>query len=64
MSYTGTEIFKRAISILDELSDTGAVVSSQVSEYQYRAPDLLDLPFCALAITKSTSAWHWNQYGE
>ena len=26
MSYTGTEIFNQAIAILDELSDTGAVV--------------------------------------
>jgi hypothetical protein len=43
MSYTGTEIFDRAIAILDELSDTGAVVDSQIKEYKYRAPYLLDL---------------------
>ena len=43
MSYTGTELFSRAIAILDELSDTGAVVTADVAEYQYRAPYLLDL---------------------
>lgn len=43
MSYTGTEVFNQAISILDELSDTGAIVESQVKEYKYRAPYLLDL---------------------
>ena len=43
MAYTGTEIFDRAIAILDELSDTGTVLDSQVSEYKYRAPYLLDV---------------------
>lgn len=43
MSYTGTEIFNMAVSIIDELSDTGAVVDSQIAEYKYRAPYLLDL---------------------
>ena len=43
MSYTGTEIFDRAIAILDELGDTGTVLDSQVSDYKYRAPGLLDL---------------------
>ena len=43
MAYTGTELFSRAIAILDELSDTGAVVTADVAEYQYRAPYLLDL---------------------
>jgi len=43
MSYTGTEIFNQAIAILDELSETGAIVESQVKEYKYRAPYLLDL---------------------
>jgi len=43
MSYTGTEIFNSAIAILDELSDTGTIVDSQIKEYKYRAPYLLDL---------------------
>ena len=43
MSYTGNEIFAIAISILDELSDTGTIVDSQINEYKYRAPYLLDL---------------------
>jgi hypothetical protein len=43
MSYTGTEVFNQAISILDELSDTGTIVESQIKEYKYRAPYLLDL---------------------
>jgi hypothetical protein len=43
VSYTGTEIFDRAIAVLDELSDTGTVVDSQIKEYKYRAPYLLDL---------------------
>lgn len=43
MSYTGTEIFNQSIAILDELSDTGTIVDSQIKEYKYRAPYLLDL---------------------
>ncbi len=43
MAYTGTEIFNSAIAILDELSDTGTIVDSQIKEYKYRAPYLLDL---------------------
>jgi hypothetical protein len=43
MPYTGTEIFDHAIRIIDELSDTGAVVESQVRDYKYRAPGLLDI---------------------
>lgn len=43
MSYTGTEIFNMSVSIIDELSDTGTVSDSQISEYKYRAPYLLDL---------------------
>lgn len=43
MSYTGTEIFNQAIAIIDELSDTGAIVDSQISEYKNRAPYLLDM---------------------
>ena len=43
MSYTGTEIFNQAIAIIDELSDTGTIVDSQIAEYKYRAPYLLDM---------------------
>lgn len=43
MSYTANEIFEQAIIIIDELSDTGAVIDSQVNEYKYRAPRLLDM---------------------
>ena len=43
LSYTGTEIFDRSIAILDELSDIGTIVDSQIKEYKYRAPYLLDL---------------------
>ena len=41
--YTGTEIFNQSIAIIDELSDTGAILDTQVSEYKNRAPYLLDL---------------------
>lgn len=41
--YTGTEIFSQAIAILDELSDSGTIVESQIKEYKHRAPYLLDL---------------------
>jgi hypothetical protein len=43
MSYTGNEVFAMAISILDELSDSGTIVDSQINEYKYRAPYLLDM---------------------
>lgn len=43
MSYTGTEIFNMAVAVIDELSDTGAIVDSQIAEYKYRAPYLLDM---------------------
>jgi len=42
MSYTGTEIFALAISVIDELSESGAVNETAVKEYKYRAPYLLD----------------------
>jgi hypothetical protein len=42
MSYTGTDIFTRAIAIKDDLSDTGTV-TADVSDLQYRAPHILDL---------------------
>lgn len=41
--YTAQEIFDNAISIIDELSDTGAISPSQVKEYSARAPYLLDM---------------------
>lgn len=43
MSYTGTEIFEMAVVVIDELSDTGTVNDSQVKEYKYKAPRLLDM---------------------
>jgi hypothetical protein len=43
VAYTGNEVFAMAISILDELSDSGTIVDSQIKEYKYRAPYLLDL---------------------
>ena len=47
--YTGTEIFSQAIAILDELSDSGTIVESQIKEYKHRAPYLLDLGVKELA---------------
>ncbi len=41
--YTCKKIFDRAISIIDELSDTGTVSDSQIKEYKNRAPYLLDM---------------------
>jgi hypothetical protein len=41
--YTGKEIFDNAVSIIDELSDSGTVMDSQVKEYKARAPYLLDM---------------------
>jgi len=43
MSYTGTEIFNMSIALMDELSPTGTINETQVSDYMYRAPYLLDL---------------------
>jgi hypothetical protein len=43
MSYTGNELFAMSVAILDELSDSGTIVDSQIKEYKYRAPYLLDL---------------------
>jgi len=40
---TVRDIFSKAIAIIDELSDTGAVSDTQVKEYKARAPYLLDL---------------------
>jgi hypothetical protein len=42
MSYTGTEVFKKAVTIIDELSDSGTVVDSQVKDYKNKAADLID----------------------
>ena len=41
--YTGKEIFDNSVSIIDELSDSGTVMDSQVKEYKARAPYLLDM---------------------
>lgn len=41
--YTGLELFDMSVAVIDELSDLGNVVDSQVSEYKYRAPALLDM---------------------
>jgi hypothetical protein len=43
MSYTAQEIFEQSIVIIDELSDTGTINDSQVNEYKYKAPRLLDM---------------------
>lgn len=43
MSYTGLEIFNMSVAVIDELSDTGTITDSLVSEYKNRAPYLLDL---------------------
>jgi hypothetical protein len=43
MSYTGKEIYDAAITIIDELSDTGTVDENKTKEYLSRAPRLLDL---------------------
>lgn len=43
MPYTGLDVFNRSIAIIDELSDSGAIVDSQIREYKHRAPYLLDL---------------------
>ena len=40
---TGRDVFEKSISIIDELSDNGMVIDSQVKEYKSRAPYLLDL---------------------
>ena len=40
---TAKKIFEKAISIIDELSDSGAVSDTQVKEYKARAPYLLDM---------------------
>lgn len=43
MSYTGKEIFDRAITVLDELSENGSVDVNKTKEYYNRAPMLLDM---------------------
>ncbi|MPM89640.1 hypothetical protein SDC9_136752 [bioreactor metagenome] len=42
MAYTGTEIFNKAIAVIDELSDAGTITEAQVNTYKARAPYLLD----------------------
>lgn len=60
MSYTGTEIFDKAIAIIDEISDTGTINDTQVAEYKYRAPYLLDLWQKKMA--KSGSLYNVQEY--
>lgn len=43
MAVTGKNIFDKAISLIDELSDSGVVQDAQVREYKSRAPYLLDM---------------------
>lgn len=43
MAYTGKELYDAAITIIDELSDTGTVDENKTKEYLGRAPRLLDL---------------------
>lgn len=43
MSYTGTEIHNRAISIIDEISENGTIDANKTKEYANRAPYLLDM---------------------
>ena len=43
MSTTARNIFNKSISIIDELSDSGAVNDTQVKEYKNRAPYLIDM---------------------
>ena len=40
---TAEDIFNKAIVILDELTETGDITDSQISEYKHRAPYLLDM---------------------
>jgi hypothetical protein len=40
---TAKNIFDKAIVIMDELTETGAVADSQILEYKHRAPYLLDM---------------------
>lgn len=42
MAYTAQEIFEMAITIIDELSSTGAISDAYTKEYKFRAPRLLD----------------------
>ena len=43
MSTTARNIFDKAISVIDELSDNGTVNDAQVKEYKNRAPYLIDM---------------------
>ena len=40
---TAENIFNKAIVILDELTETGAITDSEIAEYKHRAPYLLDM---------------------
>ena len=43
MAYTGQEIFERAMAVMDEISETGALNPDDVAEYKAKAPLLLDI---------------------
>lgn len=43
MAYTGQEIFERAMAVMDEISETGALNPDDVAEYEAKAPLLLDI---------------------
>ena len=40
---TAEDIFNKAIVILDELTETGAIADSEIAEYKHKAPYLLDM---------------------
>ena len=41
--YTGQELFKRAMAVMDEISETGSLNPDDVAEYEAKAPLLLDI---------------------
>ena len=43
MAYTGRELFERAMAVMDEISETGALNPDDVAEYEAKAPLLLDI---------------------
>ena len=43
MSYTGEEIFKMSMAVMDEISETGTMSPDDVAEYKAKAPLLLEM---------------------
>ncbi len=43
MSYTGQELFERAMAVMDAISENGTMDPDEVAEYRAKAPLLLDL---------------------